>query len=318
MKRNREKTKENKGNSKGFNLFTPLVGTSVIIISILISITMIQNSINISQGVSKTHSASRQSIGAQSIETAVAVETLGNLERRTKEVIAGELSGVGNYITITCDNGKSCTNKNKETFENWSILKDNILPRAHIGIEDRIDIATDYKVVPGQSCPYGNVINLEECIAEVIEKTGADIIKTSYSEKRLEVTLNPEPFKPYSDAFEVELEREDDETRITSDVTPPRVTYTTPEMEEYLKNMADAFDHFKANQDQEYEQICPEMISILGIAEDFELYLTKGPGESIRMQVEWKDIGENTGLNLEYQSTEFAEIGEEPHRCQTI
>lgn len=293
--------------SKGFSLFTPLVGTAVLTISIMIAVTMMHNNIRISEGLSHSYSASEQSIGAQSVESAVAGELLRNMESSTKDVLTD------GYITAECNSGYACTSEIESNFNNWVTLEDYVFPRIHIGIERRIELSTEYEVVPGQDCPYGDVTGVEECLAEVMSELGRDIVDTTYSNGILEVSMNPSPLRGYPEAFEVELEREDDETKITSDITPPPVTYSTPNMYNYLEATANAFDHFKQNQHQDYSQLCISINSILRPEGDFEAHLVNGTNGNVNLKVEWEDIGRRTGLNLEYKSDEIV-VGD-PHTC---
>lgn len=56
-------------NDEGFSLFTPLVGTAVIIVAILVGVTMMHNNAKVSKSLSNSYSASEQSLNAQYIKS---------------------------------------------------------------------------------------------------------------------------------------------------------------------------------------------------------------------------------------------------------
>jgi hypothetical protein len=79
---------ELKSSSKGFNLFTPLVGTALVIMAIVIAAGMVQNDVRIARTLTSSYEISSQSITAKLIKATAEVKMLENMERITYEEIS--------------------------------------------------------------------------------------------------------------------------------------------------------------------------------------------------------------------------------------
>jgi len=88
--------------SRGFSLFTPLVGTTLVIMAILIATTMIQNDVRISRTITASYEVSSQSMLAKLIKASAEVQMMTNME----EVTYDEVSRV-----FQCSDQSSCDSK---------------------------------------------------------------------------------------------------------------------------------------------------------------------------------------------------------------
>ena len=251
MKRNREKTKENKGNSKGFNLFTPLVGTSVIIISILISITMIQNSINISEGVSKSYTSSQQVTGSQLIETSASVQIMDNVEK----TLAETLGGVGvedREIKITCEENAGnidCHSRLEEKFNGWPVFKRRLSTQIYRGIVDRFR-EMGYDIEIHKPCDHFNISEEEQkipskCIDLATRRSQEEELSdVNYNkeEGKFQTTIYPSQLK-YQESFHLKFTKEN--TTISHKVIPGEVTVTSRSIKNQIKATEKALEAIK-------------------------------------------------------------------------
>ena len=74
--------------SRGFSLFTPLVGTSIVIMAILISAGMIQNDIRISRTISSSYEVSSQGTVAKLIRASADMYILSKMEEMTYSALS--------------------------------------------------------------------------------------------------------------------------------------------------------------------------------------------------------------------------------------
>ena len=88
-----------KNSSRGFSLFTPLVGTSIVIMTLIIASGMLQNDIRISRSLSASYEVSAQSLLAKLIKAGAEVQILSNMEETTYRAIAAP---------IECDTVAAC------------------------------------------------------------------------------------------------------------------------------------------------------------------------------------------------------------------
>lgn len=85
--------------SKGFSLFTPLVGTSIVIMALIIATGMLQNDIRLSRSLSSSYEVSAQSLLAKLIKAGAEVQILSNMEEITYRQVG---------IRFECDSKASC------------------------------------------------------------------------------------------------------------------------------------------------------------------------------------------------------------------
>ncbi|MFW5902277.1 MAG: hypothetical protein ACOCTT_00100 [archaeon] len=330
MRNNNREEYEDKG-KKGFSLFTPLVGTAVIIIAILVSITMIQNNLKISEGISDSYSASGQSIGSQTIQSASTGFIIDQIEKYTKKQLEG---GRGDYITIEeCEDGDECNSELKEELNEWGALKRELQIRWFIGMLDRVRTVTDYEIVGGDDCekaceklddqgvdvPTRCYDTFEDCADAVsVQGIGIDIVSTEYTDEgSLEVRLNTNKIREsehYRDAFEIRLKDEGEETDMTIIMVPSEATYTTAKLSDHISKTGEAFDYLKENaEDKDLDIICNEIkADILDNEYEYdELTLINGTEGEVALQIKWKNIDIDTNLHLEYKSAEYVEGQEE-------
>src|SRR3989344_1793240 len=68
-------------NSRGFSLFTPLIGTSMVIMAILISAALVQNDSRLSRGLSASYEVTSQGTVAKLIQAAASVQMVENMQK---------------------------------------------------------------------------------------------------------------------------------------------------------------------------------------------------------------------------------------------
>jgi len=74
--------------SKGFSLFTPLVGTSIVVMAILISAGMVQNNIRITRTIGSSYEVSSQGVVAKLIRASADMYILSKMEETTYDALA--------------------------------------------------------------------------------------------------------------------------------------------------------------------------------------------------------------------------------------
>jgi len=73
--------------SRGFNLFTPVVGTAIVVMAILIATGMVQNDIRLSRSMTLSYEVSSQSMTAKLIKATAEMQMLENIEKRLYSVL---------------------------------------------------------------------------------------------------------------------------------------------------------------------------------------------------------------------------------------
>lgn len=174
-----------KMNEKGFNLFTPLVGTAVIITSILISITMVYNSMNISEGVSKGYTSSQQAVHSQIVETSTSVSMIvfseGGPTKGLGHVFSGGDGGIGSIKCQHDESPQTCLGRTKEQIEGNFGLMAYLEGHGFFGaIENRLK-ALGFQIDMYRPCDETvDAINIdvndpwdpEQCVKEVGDNIG--------------------------------------------------------------------------------------------------------------------------------------------------
>jgi len=224
-----------KMNEKGFNLFTPLVGTAVIIISILISITMIQNSINISEGVSKSYTVSQQAVQSQIIETSASVKMIESAEKGWLPTAISSDEGGG--ISVRCQEKEECINKIEEEIDDLHVSGYDGTD-LHTSIEERLRVL-GYKVDMYRPCNEttdlepDNPWNPEQCVEEAADLPfGERIVITNYSTSEGRINASTEIKDIMYDygreeAFHFKLTHELENITISKITIPRDTTYTS-------------------------------------------------------------------------------------------
>ena len=310
-----ENGKNKSKGGRGFSLFTPLVGTAVVIIAILISITMIQNNLRISEGISDSYVSAEQSIGSQTIESAATGFIIREIEGETKNQL-------GRKITITeCEDGSECTEKLKDEFDDWDRLKFPLYEGTFLGFIGAIETVTDYDEVVWEedncedACDQLNVDSCPErfgACADIIVSS-VEPISTRYNDEgRLEVDFNADLIKgesAYEKAFRVGLKNEeDDEAEITRTLIPKEATYTTTDLSDHIEDTEEAFDYLKDNTgDKELGVICSDITTnnFTTGYDHGEITVQNSTDGNVSLEVPWKNVGVDTNLHLEYKSAEY-------------
>jgi hypothetical protein len=138
--------------SRGFSLFTPLVGTSLVIMAIIIAAGMVQNDVRISRTLTSSYEVSSQSMVAKLIKASAEVQMISNMENITYEMLS---------IPFECTTASSvftdegCDNK----------------------IEERL-VETDKRIIPSvydSLISYGGIFeNIVESIDTILSGSGTN------------------------------------------------------------------------------------------------------------------------------------------------
>ena len=308
--RGKDEKKFRSKKSKGFSLFTPLVGTAVIIIAILISITMIQNNLRISEGISDSYISSQQATGSQLIETSASVQIIGNIERRIYRVLE-------EGIETTCDSKTSCITSTTNKLDNWERIKTRVYPVAYDDVRDRlfklgyfVDMKKpcDFLITPGE--PGGrDPRNPQNCMDVAVRRVEEDLIhNVEYNENEgiLRASLYPNSLDPYKEAFHLNLTNKRENITISQYVIPGEVTGETIPINNEIEKTAEAFNEVEGEYDlTEIEDMCDNLL--LGpLAKcntqntcEFRVFADI-EGESSALHIRWLNIGR--GMELRYNN----------------
>src|SRR3989344_8426580 len=91
-------------NSRGFSLFTPLIGTSMVIMAILISAALVQNDSRLSRGLSASYEVTSQGTIAKLIQATASAQMVENMQKLVDDRITNQLSfGIGQGY-VQCSN----------------------------------------------------------------------------------------------------------------------------------------------------------------------------------------------------------------------
>jgi hypothetical protein len=269
---------------KGFSLFTPLVGTTVIMIAIVVSAAMIQNDVQISRGLTASYEVSSQSIASKIIRAAIDVKVIENIDSVLDSFMRGAYSHPP--ITVVCTNKGSCLLRLKDRFTSSS----NTLIRelgsggggVYSGVINSIEAVTNYKSVP-KACSAAVCSGAPDqtscCISEFLINN-PDVIKASFVEQRLQIWIDPAVLAKQNDLFSVTFEnRLDRYDRVTLSIIPHGFIYESQdEIESMLSKSADAFEDAKDG-----ECLFPRSID-RRLVVNVRQY---GVGTDIRLEIDW-------------------------------
>ena len=321
--RGKDEKKVRSKKSKGFSLFTPLVGTAVIIIAILISITMIQNNLRISEGISDSYISSQQATGIQLIETASSVQIMENI----RETVSGTLGGrgIGGWISATCSSKNDCISKTEDRFSSgehgWYSLRTNMRHDAYDGIRDRLR-RLGYSISMYRKCdeevldnpPY-DTSNPQSCMDQGIAES-EDIFNVEYIDGRLIVTSNLYKLRenPGKEPFHLNMTHIESDITISHPIIPDEITYTSPKIDDVIRATASGFDKQLSDVSDELEdgevndidvdELCKEVrTNIRGKKDtgDFNLEIEVGENEKSSLKITWENIEYIDNIKIHYE-----------------
>jgi len=224
--------------SRGFSLFTPLVGTALVIMAILIATTMIQNDVRISRTITASYEISSQSIAAKLIKATVELQILTNIESILYDVISNPRE-----FEIVCSNEDDCINKAKDVLNNpHDTFMTEMTTGAHgmySGVIDSIYTVTGYTTSITDN-------DLAAALSRV-SAAGKTVVLVGFSDYVI-ITINEADIEKYAgDALKVSFDDKRGNVMVVS-IVPGAFSYTTKEpIWEMVTKTADAFDSMTDN-----------------------------------------------------------------------
>jgi hypothetical protein len=219
--------------SRGFNLFTPLVGTALVVTAILISTGMIQNDVRMSRTLISSYEISSQSTTAKLIKATVEVKMMENIE----DAIYAVLEDGRNFV-ISCSGEVECRQKVLDVLNNpHNTFMTKMTTEAgglYNGVVDSVNIVTEYKAG----------FNEDElsAILEEISNHGSVVLVESTVDGRINVTINSVLIQQYgADNLQVPFSHGDNWMNIS--IVPGEFSYITKEpIYNMIKSSAGEFD----------------------------------------------------------------------------
>ncbi len=235
-----------KSSSRGFNLFTPLVGTALVIMAILIATGMVQNDVRISRTITSSYEISSQSIAAKSIRAAAEVRIISNVENALNKLLAGDY---GSEFEITCSTESNCIDGAKAVFTNphgtFMTVMTTGADGMYNGVIDSINTVSGYTTSATDS-------DLSAALATV-SNAGKSVVSVDFPDDFVEVTINEMNIQTYAgDALKISFQDAQQNKMVVS-IVPQSFSYRTTEpILKMIKATAEAFkdglskDTFKA------------------------------------------------------------------------
>lgn len=205
---------------KGFSLFTPLIGSTVIVIAVMLSAVMIQNDVRISRAIISSFEQSNQEISAKLIKASTEIQMLEGIDKSVESYFNGSMTGPVIY--------SPCTATCKDDLKEYMITKINndLQTSLYSSILSHIEDSTDY-VAQNRDCPLPSGvmagITAEDCLAQAISG-GLEIEAVSDGADDYIFKFNIKP--DYEDAFAVKFKSTADESIVIS-LAPEGLEYTT-------------------------------------------------------------------------------------------
>lgn len=213
---------------KGFSLFTPLVGTAVVIIAILVAVVMIQNDIRMSRSLSNSYEASSQSLNAKLIRSAAEAKLISNARKTLYETLE-------EGIELECEDDCLSKIKSRVRARVSSSVNDDL--EVYSGVTDSIAQVTEYSFHdPSTSAA------INEKIEDALENMG-NIFEFDYdSDGRIELTLNPDEFNGHEDAFTLGFKKGSNILKVNVAPTQELTVKTEEKILPMLEEAADTYD----------------------------------------------------------------------------
>lgn len=303
--------------AKGFSLFTPLVGTTVVAIAILLAAVMIQNDIRISRGLSSSYEVSSQAIAGKLIRAAAGMQILQNIEKNINKYLDGS------HI-FTCSSAGECENDAKKPFKDEGGDIESEMRGAdgiYHGVVRNIEIVTNYE--PSGTCTTfiecGD--DFDCCISEALKgPPPISVIETDFivggpDEGKYIVLIDADSLDEISSALSVEFQSKTNPSdRVTLSIVPHDFSYTTPlRIGNYIKVTAEVFEDWVDNDKDPCDTSSPLLAAtnVIGVRK-------REAGGKKRLEVDWeiKTTPELT-YTLIYQDDKFtdADLTSPPDTC---
>ena len=208
---------------KGFSLFTPLIGTTVIVIAIMISSVMIQNDIKMSRAISSSYQQNAQELDAQLIIAASSIALFNSFKNINEDYVQTI------DVSIVCSTQTICYNQLKTNY--LTTLDNQVRNNLFTDITSSISRVSNYDS-QSRSCPAaGNIIRTAgNCISTAMPQVSQSIDLADNNEN-YDITLNLVPSSGSLDDFKknfiVEFHNPQTHDSIALSIYPKNFKYTT-------------------------------------------------------------------------------------------
>lgn len=227
---------------RGFSLFTPLVGTTVVVIATLMAVVMIQNDVRISRGLTASYEVSSQTIAAKLIKAAAEIQILENIKNNIYSYLESS-------HTFVCSDVNSCVDQASYDFTNPNggiEARMRGFDGIYNGVIANIEIITNYQATP-RVCPIAPVCgtDFDCCISEALKPSRTpSIIDSSFDGGKYKVKVDSASISANAgDAFTVGFQNKNNPSdRITLSIIPIGFSYITNDpIKTRIDNTANAF-----------------------------------------------------------------------------
>jgi len=219
--------------SKGFSLFTPLVGTAIVVIAILIANGMIQNDARISKSLVASYEISSQSTVAKLIKATAEVQILSNIETAIYDILTNDAE-----FAVTCDSESACISEMTDVFtEPNHALKTRMTTGAHGlygGVIGSVNMVTAYSTSVSDQ-------DLSDCLKKIADAKESAVIVT-FDNGHLNVTINSAELKSTCPEVLIIPFEDDKGNKMAVSIIPDEFSYVTKEpIKEWIDESASAF-----------------------------------------------------------------------------
>ena len=156
--------------AKGFSLFTPIVGTGVMLVTILIVAVMIQNDVRVSRSIGTGYDIAKNSLDARLIKSNAELKIIQNLDEMIYEHL-----GAGQPIIAECQEGnQDCINSLEDYLiePGSNLMTDINTISPYRGVIESIKSSTGYQPSLDE-CPYAYIAARkadDACLSEALDK----------------------------------------------------------------------------------------------------------------------------------------------------
>ncbi len=214
-------TSEN--SSRGFSLFTPLVGTTLVIMAIMIATGMIQNDVRMSRSITASYEVSSQSLVAKMIKAATIIEMLSKMEGTTYEEAT---------LPFVCQSDGECTDEINARFEGTGKLRNPSISWELVGRRQLfLDLADSiYMILEGSGTNYvldENSGVLQNRLSDAVDSLDAPF-ELGHKDGKYYIKLNSSSFKAHQGDFVISF-KDSSNNRMDVGIVPETLGITTKE-----------------------------------------------------------------------------------------
>jgi len=219
--------------SRGFSLFTPLVGTAIVIIAILIANGMIQNDARISKSLVASYEISSQSTVAKLIKATAEVQILSNIDKAVYDILSNDAEFI-----VSCDSESACISEITDVFtEPNHALKTRMTTGAHGlygGVIGSVNMVTAYSTSISDQ-------DLSDCLKKIAD-AGQSVVIVTFDNGHLNVTINSAELKSTCPEVLIVPFEDDKGNKMSVSIIPYEFSYVTKEtIKTWMDDSASAF-----------------------------------------------------------------------------